>query len=192
MTTAFVLGNGRSRLAVDLNSLRSYGKIYGCNALYREFTPDVLVATDPGISEEIQRSGYSLNNEFHTRKPIDDLGAIKLTRHYGYSSGPNTLFLALQRGVEKIFMLGFDLDSPGDGRFNNVYAGTEFYKPSGSDQTYYGNWVQQIAEIAKGETAQIVRVNDSNVFPDSWQGIIREVKMIQFLDAINNCKLEAL
>jgi hypothetical protein len=192
MTIAFVLGNGRSRLAVDLNSLRSHGRIYGCNALYRQFTPDVLVATDPEISEEIQRSGYSLKNEFHTRKPIDDLGAIKLTRFYGYSSGPNALHLAIKQGGTKIFLLGFDLDSPDPGRFNNVYAGTDFYKPSGSDETYYGNWVRQVAEIIGKEPIQVIRVNDSNHVPDVWKTIMREVKMQEFLDSINKCKLEAL
>jgi hypothetical protein len=192
MTTAFVLGNGRSRLAVDLNSLRPHGKIYGCNALYREFSPDVLVATDPEISEEIQRSGYSLKNEFHTRKPIDDLGAMKLTRFYGYSSGPNALHLAIKQGGTKIFLLGFDLDSPDPGRFNNVYAGTKCYKPKDSDETYYGNWVRQVAEIIGKEPVQVIRVNDSNHVPDIWHSIMREVEMQEFLDSINKCKLEAL
>ena len=44
MTTAFVLGNGVSRKEIDLESLRKWGKTYGCNALYRDFAPDVLVA----------------------------------------------------------------------------------------------------------------------------------------------------
>ena len=65
MTTAFVLGNGVSRQAVDLNRLKSLGKIYGCNALYRDFTPDILVATDKPIATEIQNSGYARSEE-HT------------------------------------------------------------------------------------------------------------------------------
>ena len=54
MTTAFVIGNGISRRGLDLTQLQPYGKIYGCNALYREFTPDVLVATDKPIATIIQ------------------------------------------------------------------------------------------------------------------------------------------
>ncbi len=59
MTTAFVLGNGRSRQAVDLLTLKQHGPIYACNAIYREFTPDVLVATDMPIATVIQESGYA-------------------------------------------------------------------------------------------------------------------------------------
>jgi len=50
MTAAFVLGNGVSRLQVDLAVLKTCGKIYGCNAIYREFVPDVLISTDQPIS----------------------------------------------------------------------------------------------------------------------------------------------
>jgi hypothetical protein len=69
MNIAFVLGNGQSRLGLDLHSLRPCGKIFGCNALYRDFAPDVLIATDPGISKEIENSGYPEYHEFFTRKP---------------------------------------------------------------------------------------------------------------------------
>ena len=82
MTTAFVLGNGLSRQAVDLQRLRRLGKIYGCNALYREFTPDVLVATDTPISEHIQRIEYANAHCFYTRYPINGLGAQRIPEDY--------------------------------------------------------------------------------------------------------------
>jgi hypothetical protein len=63
MSKVFLIGNGESRIGFDLNKLRPYGKIYGCNALYRDFTPDVLVAVDHGIMHEIYHSGYAYNNE---------------------------------------------------------------------------------------------------------------------------------
>ena len=44
MSRAFVLGNGVSRQQVDLENLKHFGPIYGCNALYRDFTPTALVA----------------------------------------------------------------------------------------------------------------------------------------------------
>ena len=47
----------------DLEKLRPHGVIYGCNALYRDFTPDVLVAVDHGICHEIYNSGYCQKNE---------------------------------------------------------------------------------------------------------------------------------
>ena len=58
----FCIGNGESRKGFDLEKLRPYGKIYGCNALYRDFTPDHLSAVDMGIMHEIYNSGYCENN----------------------------------------------------------------------------------------------------------------------------------
>lgn len=192
MNIAFVLGNGRSRLSVDLDSLRQYGKIYGCNALYREFTPDVLVATDPEISEAIQKSRYALKNVFYTRRPLPDLGAKALhEHHYGYSSGPNAVSIALRDGAHKMFLLGFDLNGV-DQKFNNVYADTEFYKKSNMPETYYGNWVNQISQIIRKKPCQVIRVNDTNVSPPEWDSIMRQVKMSDFIEAINNSKLEQL
>ena len=57
MSAAFILGNGQSRLAVNLNKLMEVGTVFGCNGLYRDFTPHCLVATDRPIAEEIQNSG---------------------------------------------------------------------------------------------------------------------------------------
>src|SRR6056300_1971441 len=59
----FCIGNGESRKGFDLSKLRQFGNIYGCNALYRDFTPDVLTAVDNGIMHEIYQSGYCDKNE---------------------------------------------------------------------------------------------------------------------------------
>ena len=58
----FCIGNGESRINYDLEKLKKYGKVYGCNALYRDFTADHLTAVDMGIMHEIYNSGYSQNN----------------------------------------------------------------------------------------------------------------------------------
>ena len=63
MTKVFCIGNGESRKDFDLNKLKPHGKIYGCNALYRDFTPDVLISVDNGIMHEIYDSRYCYNNE---------------------------------------------------------------------------------------------------------------------------------
>ena len=62
-TRVFCIGNGESRKSFDLRILKPHGKIYGCNALYRDFTPDVLTAVDHGIMHEIYQSGYCDTNE---------------------------------------------------------------------------------------------------------------------------------
>ena len=63
MSRVFCIGNGESRKHLDLETLRSHGKIYGCNALYRDFKPDVLIAVDMGIMHEIYNSGYAQDNK---------------------------------------------------------------------------------------------------------------------------------
>jgi hypothetical protein len=59
----FCIGNGESRKDFNLDLLKPHGKIYGCNALYRQYTPDVLVSVDHGIMHEIYQSGYCYKNE---------------------------------------------------------------------------------------------------------------------------------
>ena len=61
--TVFCIGNGQSRAPIDLIKLRPHGKIYGCNGLYRDFTPDVLCSVDGPMMHEVYQSGYADNNE---------------------------------------------------------------------------------------------------------------------------------
>lgn len=150
MTIAFVLGNGLSRQGLDLTLIRSYGSIYGCNAIYREFVPDVLVSTDTPISQRIQSEGYSKNNTMYTRKPIPGFGAHRIPQEYfGFSSGPAAVGIAALNRHKKIYLIGFDMGPTKLGTFNNVYADSEFYKKSSAPPTYSGNWVRQLLTIMK-------------------------------------------
>jgi hypothetical protein len=150
MTIAFVLGNGISRNVIDLSQLRPIGSIYGCNALFRDFVPDCLVATDRPIAETIQNSGYSKNNRFYTRRPIPGLGAHSVPEKYhGNSSGPIACAIAALDGHHKIYMLGFDMGPIAGNLFNNVYAGSDFYKAIDAVPTFTGNWIKQIKIITK-------------------------------------------
>jgi hypothetical protein len=160
MTIAFVLGNGVSRSGLPLEHIQTLGKVYGCNALYREFTPDVLVATDRPISTLIQETGYSAKHKFYTRKPIPGLGAVSVPKeYYGFSSGPNAVGIAAINQHVKIYMIGFDMGPAINNQFNNMYAGTEFYKTPDSKPTFTGNWVKQLTTITKDfPNVQFVRV----------------------------------
>ena len=74
MSSVFCIGNGESRKDFNLDLLKPHGKIYGCNALYREYTPDVLVSVDHGIMHEIYQSGYCYKNDtwFRDRTTVPD------------------------------------------------------------------------------------------------------------------------
>ena len=193
MTTAFVLGNGQSRQSIDLNCLKKHGPVYGCNALYREFVPDVLVATDMPIATAIQESGYALKNKFYTRRPLPNLGAQRLCKEYmGFSSGPNAVGLACLHGYMQIFMLGFDLGTA-NGKFNNLYANTEFYKKSSAPPTFSGNWIRQITQICNSyPTRQFIRVQgpESALVYELTEKIpnMKFMQISEFKDLLNTSK----
>ena len=156
---AYAIGNGTSRVSIDLANLQKSGMVYGCNALYREFAPDVLVATDQGISKEIEETGYPSKNTFYTRRPNADIGSNEIPVQWrGWSSGPVSVALALNAGHHIVYLLGHDFGGT-TAEFNNCYAGTSNYRDIGSAPTYAGNWVKQIATLLKAfQNSKLIRV----------------------------------
>lgn len=150
---AFVLGNGTSRNAIDINQLAPQGKTYGCNALYRTFTADYLVAVDVKMVLEIGKAGYQHRNAVWTNPNksyvnINNLNYFSPSK--GWSSGPTALWLAAQHKYKTIYILGFDYRGINDGKqFNNIYADTVNYKKSTDGATFFGNWLRQTASVVK-------------------------------------------
>jgi hypothetical protein len=145
---AFVLGNGVSRQIIDIDQLLALAPVYGCNALYRTHQPTVLVATDRPIAEAIQATGYARKNRFYTRRPEPNSGAQRIPQPwFGFSSGPIAVALAAADHHSPVYLLGFDMGPVANGRFNNLYADTEFYKRSEAAPTFTGNWVRQLIRV---------------------------------------------
>jgi hypothetical protein len=192
MSRAFVLGNGVSRQQVDLENLKHFGPIYGCNALYRDFTPTALISTDRPISERIQDSGYALKHKFYTRKPVASSGALPVPqKYYGYSSGPIAASIAAFDNAVIVYLIGFDM-GPVHTKFNNVYADTEFYKKSSAPPTFTGNWVRQLTTVMKDfPKIAFVRVMGGTTTPvkefDDVKNF-RNMDIADFLNRINNTK----
>lgn len=174
MTVAFVLGNGTSRKGLNLSQLNKFGKIYGCNALYREYSPDYLVAVDVKMILEINSKKYQMEHEVWTN-PNKQYRGFEGFNYFqpskGWSSGPTALWLASTHGHDTIYILGFDYvglpDEKGNfNKVNNLYAGTQNYKKQGEAATYYGNWERQTASTINGHgQVQYIRiVEDDNQF----------------------------
>jgi hypothetical protein len=170
LNKAFVVGNGVSRKNINLNNLKSKGKIYGCNALYREFIPDYLVAVDVKMVIEINKAGYqhehevwtNPNKSYHEMKDFNFFNPSK-----GWSSGPTALWLASQHDNDRIFILGFDYEGSGKDKqtVNNIYAGTPNYKKTNDKATYYGNWLRQTySTIFQNPEKEYIRVLGDNKF----------------------------
>jgi len=171
MSVAFVLGNGKSRLAVDpQQDLLGKGIIYACNAIYREFMPNVLISTDRPISEKIQLEGIPERVKHWTRRPLPESKSHKIERpYYGMSSGPVAISRAAIDGHSHIYFLGFDLGSS-DGLLNNVYGSTEFYKANTDKATFAGNWIYQINQITREfRKPQFIRVTGPESQPVDWE-----------------------
>jgi len=173
--TAFVLGNGKSRLKLDLDSLKGRGTIIGCNAIYREFEPDFLVAVDVKMVNEIISAGYQKTHQVWTNPNkgiISKSGVNFFSPHKGWSSGPTALWFACTQGHKNIYMFGFDYQGL-DGKFNNVYADTFNYKKSSDSATFFGNWLNQTEKTIKEyRTINFFRVAESGSFiPDKLRNL---------------------
>ena len=191
--TAFVLGNGKSRLSVDPKSLLDLGTVYGCNAQYREFEPHHLICVDVKMVNEVIASGYHKTHSVWTNpnKGVSTKNNINFfSPHKGWSSGPTALWYAATQGHREIFILGFDYQGV-EGKFNNVYADTFNYKKSTDTATFFGNWLSQTEKVIK-EFKQIkfYRVIESGAFiPDKLGPTLTNLNHIKYDEFKNRFRL---
>ena len=169
----FIIGNGVSRQKYDLEKLRSRGKIFGCNALFRNFRPDYLVAIDQRMMNEIMAAGYTDNVYFlgfhhqFDRKIYHEIlkdDPLDLATDISGTTALN-LSLKLFPETKNVFILGFDdlWDKGKHAKYNNIFKGTKNYggrkaKPIPSQKS--------IVQICKTATAhpgvRFYRVGDDN------------------------------
>lgn len=129
-TRAFIIGNGKSRNEFDLEQLRPHGEIYGCNALYRDFEPDWLVAIDDAITEEIKASNFPKNKFIHPvyEEQFEHPEFNPFTRLRS-NAGMNAMIEAIKRGKRELICLGFDFIINDNLSVSNMYDGTNAYGP---------------------------------------------------------------
>ena len=179
---AVVLGNGPSRLDFELRHLKNYSGLlgadtvqtYGCNALYRDFTPDFLIACgQPNIIRELASSDYVNDNIVYTNAIhlLEYPNKFYLIPHDPYTdAGTTALYIAAFDGHKKIFMLGFDnQDTIG---FNyNVYADTNGYD-SKNALVLDNKWIEDKKAVfdAFGDV-EFIRVTQGgkDQIPDLWK-----------------------
>jgi len=178
-SVAFVLGNGVSRQSINPFDLGIHGITYGCNALYREFSPDYLIAVDTKMVREIATAGYhKLHSVWtNTNKYSKEIVGLNLfDPNLGWSSGPSALNLASTHENKTIYILGFDYKGIGNKNelVNNVYSGSANYKNVNDRATYFGNWQKQTTScIKRNTTVKYIRVIETatSFIPDTLIGI---------------------
>jgi len=125
-------------------NLKGKGKVFGCNALYRDYVeqdyvlPDYLVAIDNPIIAEIEKSDFPKERFLN---PPEDEKWEPVELHWkrsvapGWSparprsnAGMNAIQEAIKKGYTTIFIFGFDfLAVSEDVATSNVYDGTACY-----------------------------------------------------------------
>lgn len=143
MLRALLLGNGRSRKGLPLDVFRQSGYIIaGCNALYRDYLPHVLMSVDAPMIKEVIRSGITERLTFiKTERNIKvrDLNKFlihhntgkRLTKDIKAKSGPSLALVLplLYPGLKEVYMSGVDFYPwPGETNQNNIYVNTKNYK----------------------------------------------------------------
>lgn len=129
-TRAFIIGNGKSRDGFDLESLRPYGTIYGCNALYRDFKPDYLVAIDKPIIDEITKSDFPKKRFIIPPEEEQfEHPSFNPFSRFRSNAGMNAMIEAIKHGKRELICLGFDFIINTNLGVSNMYDGTNAYGP---------------------------------------------------------------
>jgi len=181
---AVAIGNGESRTEFNLTLLKNHKggllganrlQTYGCNALYRDFTPDFLIAVGDEIVSEISRSDYVKDNIVfaHADAVLDHPGKFYLIpQNAYYNAGALAAYLACFDGHSRVYLVGYD--SYDDiSAINNVYKDTRGYQHTSNVHKQTGNyWEQSLAHVMETYAdVEFVRVSPTEGWwtPDLWK-----------------------
>lgn len=189
MHTAAVIGNGQSRAAVDLSSLRLQYTLVGCNAVHRDVTVDHLVCCDHRMVREALQNPRTNNSTIYVRsnwhhyfrkilknKNIKLLPALpyqgsdRADRGEHWGSGSYAVLVAAGLEFKQINLIGFDLYGI-HGKVNNMYKNTENYAIDSKQSVDHSYWVHQIAKIFElfPKINFCVYNRADWVMPDKWK-----------------------
>lgn len=193
---AVVIGNGLSRKNFDMSAIaRHRGGLlasgalqsYGCNALYRDFSPNFLIANGDAMLAEISASGYTANHIVYANANaiLDFPGKFYLIpQDPSWNAGAIATYLACFDGHKQVYLLGFDgVDDVSDGY--NIYKGSNAYpEPSyGYSEDF---WVQAMMEVfTTYSDVDFVRVMPSVDYrmPEAWKYVVN-LRQISFNDFV--------
>lgn len=204
---AVVIGNGKSANEFDLTKILPYRQTtpwrefspwihkrqirnfltYGCNAIYRNFKPDFVIATGKDFINELAQQSYCDESIVYANNKYLEIYPNKfniIPQNPEYNAGAIAAYMAAFDGHQRVYMLGFDgIDNTDDNY--NLFAGTPNYPPS----NYPINeefWVRSLNEVMNVYTdTEFVRVCPSKRFrqPESWKYNLnyRQIDFRQFV-----------
>jgi len=195
---AVIIGNGTSRKILDVKKIEKHAgghlgrrrlQSYGCNALYRDMNPDFLICINPYMINDIVKSGYTNKNIVMTNASnIKTHPGILHLFPYGHTwcAGAMATWLACFDGHKKVYLLGFDNH---DGKNNNnMYAGTDHYKPA-DFPAKSEKWEGQMKRVFDTyDDVEFVWVSGgTSIFPEDWKYCLnlREIDKTQFVKEVD-------
>ena len=110
----YIVGNGNSRKGIDLDHI---GRWYGCNGVYRDYTPNVLFAVDIPIQSEVFETDYYKNNKVAVGEwePLEIEHAMLIKDGYKFGSyrvneyiNQGDTHVIVQGDEDWVNFLGFD------------------------------------------------------------------------------------
>jgi hypothetical protein len=185
---ALVIGNGESRIGLDLNSFKEHFVTIGCNALHRDFVPNHLVCFDRRMAAEATENILTKTSTIHVRedwfhyfrkikknKNVCQLpnlpykGNLKADKPNNWGSGAYAVLFAAM-SYNRIFLLGFDLWGNSN-LVNNVYKNTNNYSNKDTAAVDPSFWIYQIGKIfVLHPNKEFVILNHGNwKMPDEWK-----------------------
>ena len=159
----FCIGNGESRAPIDLIKLRPHGKIYGCNGLYRDFTPDVLTAVDGAMMHEVYQSGYKGELWLRDWNPIPGMTYssvvyANLTPEEIDIAKKNFKLYENKRGDKQHYVFHGSAISGQVGIIRRIQGGEQIEKKQINHTGCYVSWV----DIENDNTHNLKEVNKEN------------------------------
>lgn len=179
----WVIGNGQSRKNFALGSIHEF--TIGCNAVYRDYSCDELVAVDMRMVNEMLTK--NVQTPIHTRQDWADhytdrrvrflpnlpfTGTTKADQPFHWNSGPYAILLSAIKEPKEIHLLGFDLWSK-DHLVNNIYKDTANYAKASTSSIDPHLWIYQLERLFNHYShINFVQHQETNWrIPDSWKAI---------------------
>jgi len=179
---AVVIGNGVSREKFQLRLLAKHKgglfaglkvQTYGCNALYRDFSPDFLITQTDQMVDEIAQTDYCDNNIVYSsaKQMVKYPQKFHLIpQNYVLNAGAIATYIAAFHGHKNIYLIGFD-NQDNDDYNNNIYADTENYKPLRS-QVNSSKWIAnmfRLFSLYSDATFHYVHSSPDYCIPEKWK-----------------------
>ena len=194
---AVVFGNGTSRegfytghVMQKFSGLLGADTLqtYGCNAFYRDHTPDFLICTSSVIAKEIKDSGYCNDNVVYTRvtETLKHPGKFYVIPFDPYAdAGTTAAYIAAFDGHKKVYLVGFG-GMHHEGYNDNVYGGTNGYDAATDTLEHHKEWAKNIVKLCNCYTdVQFIRVTKTGrqPSPTEWDSVTN-LSQISFRDIV--------